>query len=354
MSNARPTPASTPESPAPLPDGAAPVRAAAHPAEVGEHVGGDAPEARDGVGPEDETSTARDDETPDAQEPVGRGAKDDGHLVLAATPIGNVEDASPRLRRLLAESAVVAAEDTRRLHALATRMGVSIGGRVVSYHEHNEVERADELLDVVEGGGTVVIVTDAGMPSVSDPGYRVVTRAVERDLPITSAPGPSAVLTALALSGLPTDRFCFEGFPPRKPGERARTFEALAREPRTMVFFEAPHRIDDTLAAMAEGFGADRPAAVCRELTKTYEEVLRGTLGELAAEAADRQLRGEICVVVAGAPAREAVSVEELVAEVLARVAAGERLKEAVAEVATAAGVPKRDLYAAALAARKA
>ncbi|WP_265522634.1 16S rRNA (cytidine(1402)-2'-O)-methyltransferase [Oerskovia flava] len=275
-----------------------------------------------------------------------------GHLVLVATPIGNVEDASLRLRRLLAEADVVAAEDTRRLHALAHRMGVQVGGRVLSYHEHNETERADELLDAVADGSVVVVVTDAGMPSVSDPGFRVVARAVERDLPITAAPGPSAVLTALALSGLATDRFCFEGFPPRKPGERARTFAALVDEPRTMVFFEAPHRIADTLAAMSDAFGPDRAAAVARELTKTYEEVLRGGLGELADRVTQTPLRGEICVVVAGAPPRGPVPLAELVPQVLERVAAGERLKDVVGDVAGGAGVAKRDLYEAALAAR--
>ena len=275
-----------------------------------------------------------------------------GRLILAGTPIGDVEDASPRLRRLLVEADVVAAEDTRRLHALAGRLELKMTGRILSYHEHNESARADELLDVVENGGTVLIVTDAGMPSVSDPGYRVVTRAIERGLPVTSAPGPSAVLTALAVSGLPTDRFCFEGFPPRKPGERARAFELLADERRTMVFFESPHRVDQTLAAMAEAFGADRPAAVCRELTKTYEEVLRGGLEELAATAAQEQLRGEISIVVSGAPQRETATTAELVAEVLSRVAGGERLKEAVAGVADAAGVHKRELYAASLAAK--
>ncbi|WP_460756001.1 16S rRNA (cytidine(1402)-2'-O)-methyltransferase [Myceligenerans cantabricum] len=275
-----------------------------------------------------------------------------GALVLAATPIGNADDASGHLLRLLADADVVAAEDTRRLHALAARVGATIGGRVVSYHEHNETARADDLLDTVESGGTVAVVTDAGMPSVSDPGYRVVARAIERGLRVTAAPGPSAVLTALALSGLPTDRFTFEGFPPRKPGERDRTLAALAAEPRTMVFFEAPHRIADTLGAMARAFGADRPGAVCRELTKTYEEVLRGGLGELAARAADGRLRGEICVVVAGAPPAPPASVDDVVGEVLDRVAGGERLKTVVAEVAEAAGLPKRDLYAAALQAR--
>lgn len=289
--------------------------------------------------------------SPSAQAEGTRARTEAGALVLAATPIGNAEDASPRLRRLLAEADVVAAEDTRRLHALAARLGVPVGGRVVSFHEHNEAARADELLDVVADGGTVVVVTDAGMPSVSDPGFRAVGRAVERGLRVTAAPGPSAVLTALALSGLPTDRFTFEGFLPRKPGDRARALAALAAEPRTMIFFEAPHRIAATLTDMAAAFGDDRPAAVCRELTKTYEQVLRGGLAELAARADEDALRGEICVVVGGAPA-SAATVEDVVGEVLARVGAGERLKEAVASVAEAAGVPKRDLYAAALAAR--
>jgi 16S rRNA (cytidine1402-2'-O)-methyltransferase len=256
------------------------------------------------------------------------------------------------LRRLLVEADVVAAEDTRRLRALAARMEVTIGGRVVSHHEHNEQASIPELLDVVAGGGTVLVVTDAGMPAVSDPGFRVVAAAVDAGLTVTAAPGPSAVLTALALSGLPTDRFCFEGFPPRKPGERLRTLTALEREPRTMVFFEAPHRLAATLADMATAFGADRPAAVCRELTKTYEEVLRDGLGALAAWAAAGEVRGEIAVVVSGAPAREVASTADLVAEVLARADAGERLKDAVAEIAQVAGIPKRDLYAAALEAR--
>jgi 16S rRNA (cytidine1402-2'-O)-methyltransferase len=275
-----------------------------------------------------------------------------GRLVLAATPIGDVEDASPRLRRLLTEADVVAAEDTRRLRALAARMGVVVGGRVVSYHEHNEAERAGELLDVVRDGGTVLVVTDAGMPVVSDPGFRVVAAAVEAGLPVTAAPGPSAVLTALALSGLPTDRFCFEGFPPRKGGERARAFAELATERRTMVFFESPHRLGATLADLAEAFGPERAGAVCRELTKTYEEVVRRPLGVLAEWAAGTDVRGEICVVVAGAPPRAATSVDDLLGEVLARVDGGERLKDAVAEVAAAGGAPKRELYAAAIARR--
>lgn len=273
-----------------------------------------------------------------------------GRFVLAATPIGNDADASTRLRELLASADVVAAEDTRRTRKLAARLGVEITGRLVSLHEHNESERLPELLEAVRGGALVALVTDAGMPTVSDPGYRVVAAAVAEGLDVTCAPGPSAVLAALALSGLATDRFCFEGFPPRKPGERARALRALAHEPRTMVFFEAPHRLAVTLEAMTEAFGPDRPAAVCRELTKTYEEVVRGPLAELAAWARE-DVRGEIVVVVAGAPPREA-SLDAVVGEVLARVEAGERLKDAVRELARSSGIGQRELYAAALAAK--
>ncbi|MCU1432661.1 MAG: rsmI [Actinotalea sp.] len=275
-----------------------------------------------------------------------------GRIVLAATPIGDSQDASARLRHLLETADVVAAEDTRRLAGLTQRLGVRPTGRVLSHHEHNEASRVAELLDVVRAGGTVLVVSDAGMPTVSDPGFTLVRAAVEAGLPVTTAPGPSAVLAALAVSGLATDRFCFEGFPPRRPGERARALTDLAGERRTMVFFEAPHRLGATLAAMAEAFGAERPAAVCRELTKTYEEVVRGPLAELA-EWATGEVRGEIAVVVAGAPARGTGSLSDLTAEVIARAASGERLKDAVAAVAEATGVPKNELYAAALAARR-
>jgi len=249
---------------------------------------------------------------------------------------------------------VIAAEDTRRLRALVARLEVQPNGRLLSYHEHNEADRAEELLDVVRGGGTVLIVTDAGMPTISDPGFRVVAAAVAAGIAVTAVPGPSAVLTALAVSGLPTDRFCFEGFPSRRAGERARQLEALTHEPRTMVFFEAPHRLAETLAAMAAAWGADRPAAVCRELTKTYEEVIRGPLAELVAWSEAGPVRGEITLVVAGAPPRDVPSMVALIAEVLARVDAGERLKDATAAVAEASGQPRRELYAAALAARSA
>jgi 16S rRNA (cytidine1402-2'-O)-methyltransferase len=272
-------------------------------------------------------------------------------VVLAATPIGDPGDASARLRTLLAQADVVAAEDTRRLADLARRLGVRVGGRVVSHHEHNEADRVDELLDVVRAGGTVAVVSDAGMPTVSDPGLTLVRAAVAAGLPVTALPGPSAVLTALALAGLPTDRFCFEGFVPRRPAARDAVLTELAAERRTVVMFEAPHRLAATLAAMVSAFGPDRPAAVCRELTKTYEEVVRGPLVELSAWAANGEPRGEIVLVVGGAT-QHTPSVAGLVPEVLARVDVGERLKDVVAEVAEATGVVKRELYAAALAAR--
>ena len=271
-----------------------------------------------------------------------------GRLVLAGTPIGDAQDAPPRLVRLLGEADVVAAEDTRRLRRLAAALGVEVRGRLVSYHEHNEQTRSVELVAAAAGGATVLVVTDAGMPSVSDPGLRVVRAAIEAGVPVTAVPGPSAVLTALALSGLATDRFCFEGFLPRKPGERRRALEALAGERRTMVFFEAPHRVAATLAVMAEVLGPDRAAALCRELTKTYEEVRREPLAVLAAGAAEGVL-GEITLVVAGAPALAAVTdIAELVPAVLERIAAGERLKDAASAVAAATGANKRELYNAA------
>jgi 16S rRNA (cytidine1402-2'-O)-methyltransferase len=275
-----------------------------------------------------------------------------GALVLAGTPIGDPADASARLIAELAAADLVAAEDTRRLSRLTSALGVKLAGRVVSYHEHNEAARIPDLVEAVRSGSRVLLVTDAGMPSVSDPGYRLVVAMVAAGLPVTAVPGPSAVLTALALSGLAVDRFCFEGFLPRKAGERTRALQRLAREPRTMVFFEAPHRLEAALAAMAEVFGRERPAAVCRELTKTYEEVRRGSLAELATWA-EGEVRGEITVVVAGA-APVAADPAAAVSDVQARVAGGERLKEAVAAVAAETGLAKRDLYAAALAAKSA
>ena len=277
----------------------------------------------------------------------------DGLLVLAGTPIGDPADAPPRLAEQLRTADVVAAEDTRRLRRLAQELGVEVAGRVVSYFEGNEAARTPDLVARLSEGAHVLLVTDAGMPSVSDPGYRLVAAAVEAGIRVTAVPGPSAVLTALALSGLPVDRFCFEGFPPRKAGERARTLAALAAEPRTMVFFEATHRITETLTAMAEAFGADRPAAVCRELTKTYEEVRRGTLGELAAWSADG-VRGEITVVVSGASPAGPVehTPESLAALVTVREEAGEHRKDAIAAVAAELGLPKREVFDAVVAAK--
>ncbi|MEU2285964.1 16S rRNA (cytidine(1402)-2'-O)-methyltransferase [Streptomyces sp. NPDC013178] len=278
-----------------------------------------------------------------------------GTLVLAGTPIGDIADAPPRLAEELAGADVVAAEDTRRLRRLTQALGVTPKGRVVSYFEGNESARTPELVEDLLGGARVLLVTDAGMPSVSDPGYRLVAAAVEKEIRVTAVPGPSAVLTALALSGLPVDRFCFEGFLPRKAGERLSRLRDVAEERRTLVYFEAPHRLDDTLAAMAEVFGAERRAAVCRELTKTYEEIKRGPLGELAAWAAEG-VRGEITVVVAGAPERgpEELDAEELVRRVRVREEAGERRKEAIAAVAAEAGVPKREVFDAVVAAKNA
>ena len=226
-------------------------------------------------------------------------------------------------------------------------MGVSTTARVVSYFEGNEAARTPELVEALLGGARVLVATDAGMPSVSDPGFRLVSAAVAAGVRVTAVPGPSAVLTALAVSGLPVDRFCFEGFLSRKAGERSRQLARLADEPRTMVFFEAPHRTAETLAAMVEAFGAGRLGAVCRELTKTYEEVRRGPLADLAAWAAE-QVRGEVTLVVAGADAPVA-DLGSAAADVAARVAAGARLKPAVAEVAERDGIARNALYAAAL-----
>lgn len=269
----------------------------------------------------------------------------DGVLVLAGTPIGRAEDASPRLAAELAGADVIAAEDTRRLQRLLADLGVSTTARVTSYFEGNEHVRTPLLLEALERGSRVVLVTDAGMPSVSDPGYRLVAACVEAGIHVTAVPGPSAVLTALAVSGLPVDRFCFEGFLPRKPGERDRRLEELAGERRTMVFFEAPHRTQAALAALAHAFGEDRPAAVCRELTKTYEEVRRGGLAELA-RWAGAGIKGEVTIVVQGAPepgkTDDPETIRRLVAE---EELTGTSRRDAITEVAKRCGVGKRYVY---------
>jgi 16S rRNA (cytidine1402-2'-O)-methyltransferase len=276
-----------------------------------------------------------------------------GGLVLAGTPLGRADDASNRLRAALSDADVIAAEDTRRLRRLAADLGATVSGSLVSYYEAVERSRIPGLLDRMRDGRTVLLVTDAGMPSVSDPGYRLVAAAASEGLPVTCIPGPSAVITALALSGLPSDRFCFEGFLPRKAGDRARVLAALAGERRTMVFFESVHRVCEALAAMRDAFGADRAAVLCREMTKTYEQVIRGTLADLVA-AAEAGLRGELTLVVAGAPAvvEAAPAAAELAASVDELVAAGRTRRDAVDEVAARFGLPRRAVYAAATSGR--
>ncbi|WP_326563137.1 16S rRNA (cytidine(1402)-2'-O)-methyltransferase [Micromonospora sp. NBC_01796] len=271
-----------------------------------------------------------------------------GRLVVLGAPLGNPADASTRLREMLGAADVVAAEDTRRLARLARDLDVTIKGRIISYFEGNEERRTPALVEAVLAGELVALVTDGGMPSVSDPGYRLVRAVVDAGAPVTAAPGPSAVTTALALSGLPVDRFCFEGFLPRTGGARRTRLRALAAEERTLVFFEAPHRVAGTLTDLAATFGADRPAAVCRELTKTYEEVLRRTLGELATWATEGDPRGEITLVVAGASATPAIrpSDADLRAAVADREAAGVSRRDAITEVATGYGLRRREVYA--------
>jgi len=283
-----------------------------------------------------------------------------GTLVVAAVPIGQPGDISPRLASALATVPVIAAEDTRRVRRLAAALGVHPAGRIVSYYDAVEQDRVPGLLDALAAGEDVLLVTDAGMPTVSDPGYRLVAAAAAAGLTVTVLPGPSAVTAALAVSGLPSDRFCFEGFPPRRAAERARRFASLAAEPRTMVFFESPHRLAGTLAGLVAEFGPDRRAVACRELTKTYEEIRRGTLAELAGWAT-AGVRGEITLVVAGAPAgapaastasRAAASTAgpALAAEVASREAGGLARKDAIAAVAAGRGLRKRDVYAAVVA----
>ncbi len=270
-----------------------------------------------------------------------------GLLVLVGAPLGNPADASERLKTTLANVDVVAAEDTRRLARLARDLGVSVSGRIVSYFEGNEAARTPELLDALRGGASVAVITDGGMPSVSDPGFRLVRAAVDAGIPVTAAPGPSAVTTALALSGLPSDRFAFEGFPPRAPAQRRALLRELATERRTLIFFEAPHRVAGTLADLVAAFGADRPAALCRELTKTFEEVRRGALGTLREQVAADPPRGEITLVVGGAPAvvAERPTDERLRAEVAAAQDGGSSRRDAIALVAGAYGLPRREVY---------
>jgi 16S rRNA (cytidine1402-2'-O)-methyltransferase len=275
-----------------------------------------------------------------------------GRLVLGGAPLGQPGDVGPRLREVMASADVLAVEDTRRLHRLASDLRVTFTGRVVTFHESVEQARLPGLLAALADGATVLLLTDAGMPSVSDPGYTLVRAAIDAGVPVTSVPGPSAVTTALAVSGLPVDRFCFEGFLPRKGGERRSRLAGLADERRTMVFFESPHRLADALTDAAAAFGGSRPAAVCRELTKTYEEIRRGPLAELAAWAAEG-VKGEITLVVGGAPeVSVSLTGEELAAAVAEEEAAGATRKEAIRAVVVRTGLPRRTVYDAVLAAK--
>ena len=279
-------------------------------------------------------------------------SEEGGVLILGGTPIGNLADASDRLRSALATADLIAVEDTRKLRTLASGLGVRTRGRVIVNHDHNEEERSATIVQAVQDGQRVLLLSDAGMPTISDPGYVAAAAVAEADLPVTVVPGPSAALTALALSGLPTGRFTFEGFLARKGSERSRRLASLAGEERTMIFYESPHRTAATLADFVQIFGADRRGTVSRELTKLHEEVRRGTLAELAEWADSERVRGEIVIIVEGAQAPETPEAQDVVQLVLDRVAGGERLKSACAAVAAETGTSKRDLYEAALAAR--
>ena len=271
-------------------------------------------------------------------------------LILAATPIGNLSDASPRLVEHLVGSKFIAAEDTRTLFKLAQALGVKINAKLFSLHDHNERERLEQLVEVARDND-LLVVSDAGMPTVSDPGFNLVRACAEAGVAVTVVPGPSAVLSALAISGLPTDRFTFEGFMPRKDGERRTLFEELLRERRTMIFFESPHRLLESLQAAAEVFGAERKASVSRELTKKFEHTERGTLAELA-EWAKSDPKGEFVVVIAGA-AGVIREIHTLVEDVLTLVDSGERLKDAVNQIAELSKVSKSELYQLSLDARR-
>lgn len=271
-------------------------------------------------------------------------------IILAATPIGNLGDASKRLVEALSTATVVAAEDTRVTVHLLKALGIENRPRLISLHDHNERGKAAELVELARDTD-VLVLSDAGMPTVSDPGFHLVDAAVAAGVVVSALPGPSAVLTALAVSGLPTDRFTFEGFLPRKHGDRTAALRELAAERRTMVFFESAKRLAASLADVATTLGADRRVVVCRELTKFYEEVKRGSAAELA-EWASQGVKGEICIVVAGAE-RRVLDLDTGVAEVLALVAGGTRLKDAAADVSAASGLGKRDLYEAALRLKK-
>ena len=267
-------------------------------------------------------------------------------LILAAVPVGNPGDATSNLREAIERAHYIAAEDSRKFSRLCTDLGISHSAKVISFFEGNETERISELIDIMKSGNDLLVVTDAGMPGVSDPGYRLVRAALENNFDVKVLPGPSAVTTALLLSGLPTDRFCFEGFPPRTSGARSTWYESLVDEPRTIVFFEAPHRLAESLADALAAFGPDRLAAVCREMTKTYEEIIRGPLSELVDWARSKEILGEVTVVVHGyLHDASSLTVDQIIEKVLLAEAAGISRKEAIAEVVAETKLPKRQVF---------
>ena len=267
-------------------------------------------------------------------------------LILAATPLGNPQDASDSLKSAITSCKFIAAEDSRKFTRLCADLGITYDAKVISFFEGNEIERIAELTKILSEGNDLLVVTDAGMPGVSDPGYRLVRAAIDANVKIKVIPGPSAVTTALLLSGLPTDRFCFEGFAPRTSGARISWFEELVNEERTIIFFEAPHRLVDSLTDALKVFGENRVGAICRELTKTYEEVKRGSLSELLTWAKSKEILGEITVVLSGFDRSDIeVSNEDLVSQVLKIEAAGIARKEAIAEVAKVTGIAKRRVF---------
>ena len=275
-------------------------------------------------------------------------------LILAATPLGNPGDASPRLKSAIENASIIAAEDSRRFHRLCADIEVTFTARVLSFFEGNEIDRTRELISELKTGATVLVVSDAGMPTISDPGFRLMRDAIAEGIEVCVIPGPSAVTMSVALSGLPTDRFSFEGFPPRTAGARVTTFEKLRFEERTMVFFEAPHRLTDSLVDAVTVFGADRLGAICREMTKRYEETVRGNLGELSAWASTNEVLGEITLVIAGAATDSAsMTAADMVGRVREFETAGMDRKSAIATVAEEFGIAKRLVYAAVVDANK-
>ena len=275
-------------------------------------------------------------------------------LTLAATPLGNPRDASPRLKAAIESAEIIAAEDSRRFHRLASDLGVTFTAKIISFFDGNETARTEEVLQFLQAGKRVLVVSDAGMPTISDPGFRLTRDAIALNIPIVVIPGPSAPTMALALSGLATDRFTFEGFLSRSAGARQSHLESLRFEERTMIFFEAPHRITECLADAVETFGGNRQAAICREMTKTYEETVRGSLEELLAWSKSKEILGEITMVIAGVPAGSAVkTAEEMVARVREFESAGMDRKEAIATVAKEFELPKKVVYAAVVDASK-